>query len=328
MAIMIVVTSAAGGVGRPLVRGLRGRGLDVRAFVKNDTQAQLARSDGATEVVVGDLRNRADLEKAFSGAKRVYHAAPTQLIDEVPVARALVEICTAHGVEHLGFHSVIHPDIDALVHHHQKLLVERLLHDSGLPVTILRPSHYMQNYLEFWEFMRAGLMPYPVSPTSVMGMVDVEDVAEVAANVLSAPDEHVGKTYDLSAQALDRNEMAQIWSRVLGHRVSAIRLPPNTVDNPLVAAPTLGAAVVQSLLNTKLNAIPHLVRGIRESSNARGIRSWPPEARSAYVGMMTYYDTNGLPAGNMADLPKLLGRKPTSYENFARRVAASRGVSR
>ncbi|MET8555480.1 hypothetical protein ABZV64_10995 [Streptomyces sp. NPDC004959] len=74
--------------------------------------------------------------------------------------------------------------------------------------------------------------------------------------------------------------------------------------------------------------MPHLVRGIRDSSNARGIRSWPPEARSAYVGMMTYYDANGLPAGNMADLLNLLGRKPTSYENFARRVAASRTESR
>ncbi|OJZ71976.1 NmrA family protein [Mycobacterium paraffinicum] len=325
---MIVVTSAAGGVGRPLVRGLRGRGLDVRAFVKNDAQAQLARSDGATEIVVGDLRNRTDLERAFTGAKRLYHAAPTQLIDEVPVAQALIEICAANGVEHIGFHSVIHPDIDALVHHHQKLLVERLLHDSGLPVTILRPSHYMQNYLEFWEFIQAGLMPYPVSPTSVMGMVDAEDIAEAAANVLSAPDEHVGKTYDLSAEALDRNEMAEIWSRVLGHPVTAIRLPPNTVENALLAAPALGAAVVQSLLNTKLRALPHLVRGVRDSSNARGIRNWPSDARSTYVGMMTYYDTNGLPPGNMADLPKLLGRKPTSYEQFARRVAATEGSSR
>ncbi|OLR94745.1 SDR family oxidoreductase [Actinokineospora bangkokensis] len=325
---MILVTSAAGGVGRPLVRSLRARGLDVRAFVKDDAQAQLSRDDGATEVVVGDLRSRADLDRAVTGAKQVYHAAPTQLIDEVPIAHTLVELCTARDVQHLGFHSVIHPDIDALVHHHQKLLVERVLRDSGLPVTILRPSHYMQNYLEFWEFILAGLMPYPVSPTSVMGMVDVEDVAEAAATVLSAPDEHVGKTYDLSAQALDRNEMAQVWSRVLGHPVAAIRLPPNTVDNPLAAAPALGPAVVRSLLNTKLNALPHLVRGIRDSSNARGIRSWPPEARSAYVGMMTYYDSNGLPVGNMDDLPQLLGRTPTSYEDFAKRVAATRKGSR
>lgn len=323
---MILVTSAEGGVGRPLVRGLRKRGLDVRAFVKNDAQAHVARSDGASEIVVGDMRNRTDLEKALSGTTRVYHAAPTQLIDELPVARALVEICADQGVEHIGFHSVIHPDIDALVHHHQKLLVERLLHDSGLPVTILRPSHYMQNYLGFWEFIQAGLMPYPVSPTSVMGMVDSEDIAEAAANVLSAPGEHVGKTYDLSAEALTRNEMAQIWSRVLGHPVTAIRLPPNTVENPLLAAPSLGAAVVQSLINTRLSAVPHLVRGIRESSNARGIRNWPADARSTYVGMMTYYDTNGLPPGNMTDLPTLLGRSPTSYEQFARRVAAT-GVS-
>jgi uncharacterized protein YbjT (DUF2867 family) len=182
---MILVTSAAGGVGRPLVRALRAHGLDVRGFVKNDAQAALARCDGATEVVLGDLRKPGDLEAALRDTATVYHAAPTQLIDEVPVARRLIEAANDIHLEHIVFHSVIHPDIPELVHHHEKLIVEGLLQDSGLPVTILRPSHYMQNCLEFWEFIRAGLMPYPVSPHSVMGVVDVEDVAQAAANVLA-----------------------------------------------------------------------------------------------------------------------------------------------
>lgn len=323
---MILITSAAGGVGRPLVRGLTARGLAVRAFVKNSAQAQLARSDGATEVSVGDLRKPADLEQALAGVQQVYHVAPTQVIDEVPIAEVLIKAAASAGVEHIGFHSVIHPDIDALIHHQQKRLVEDLLHESPIPFTILRPSHYMQNYLEFWQFIVAGLAPYPVSTTSVMGVVDVEDVAESAANVLADPEHHDGKTYDLSAQELTREQMAAIWGQTLGHGVTAVRLPPDALNNPLAAAPTVPAIVAHSLRNVGLKALPGLVRGLRESSNARGIRSWPPEARDAYVTMMAYYDGHGLPAGDLDHLPRLLNRAPTTYAQFARRVATQRGA--
>ncbi|WP_280331970.1 SDR family oxidoreductase [Nocardia wallacei] len=177
----VVVTSAAGGVGRPLVRNLGSSGVTVRALVKNTAQADIARQDGATEFCVGDLRDRAILADGLRGADAIYHAAPTQIIDEYPIAEALVEIGHDVSLKHVVFHSVIHPDIAELPHHQQKERVEKLLLDSGLAVTVLRPSHYMQNYLELWEFIRGGLMPYPVSPTSVMGVVDVEDVAAGAA---------------------------------------------------------------------------------------------------------------------------------------------------
>lgn len=323
---MILVTSAAGGVGRPLVRGLQTRGLDVRAFVKSEIQAADARSDGAAEVVVGDLRAPQDLQRAMQGATQVYHAAPTQIIDEMPIAATLIAAAPKHRIDHFVFHSVIHPDIAALPHHHAKLLVEVALRDSGLPVTILRPSHYMQNYLEVWNFICAGAMPYPVSASSKMGVVDVEDVSEAAVRVLADPTAHIGNTYDLSAQELDRNEMAQIWSDVLGHRVVAMRLPPEAMTSPLAASGVLGEIVFRSLASTKLRAPRHVARGIRESRNPRGMRSWPPEARRCYAQMMAYYDKNGLPPGDMSHLASLLGRKPTTYDQFARRVAAARGV--
>jgi uncharacterized protein YbjT (DUF2867 family) len=81
----ILVTSAAGGVGRPLLERLASAGEQVRAFVKDDAQADVARRAGAAEVVVGDLRDGAALAAALRGAGRAYHAAPTQVIDEQPL---------------------------------------------------------------------------------------------------------------------------------------------------------------------------------------------------------------------------------------------------
>ncbi|MBE7190483.1 SDR family oxidoreductase, partial [Jatrophihabitans endophyticus] len=165
----VLVTSAAGGVGRPLVRGLSARGVTVRALVKNDAQASLARRDGATEIQVGDMRDGDTLDDAIRGTDGMYHAAPTQIIDEGPIAEHIIELGTRHGLSHLVFHSVIHPEITELPHHTQKESVEKLLATQSIPTTILRPSHYMQNYLDFWEYVRGGVLPYPTSPDSVMG---------------------------------------------------------------------------------------------------------------------------------------------------------------
>lgn len=323
---MILVTSAAGGVGRPLVRNLVTSDRRVRAFVKNDDQAQRSKADGATEVVIGDLRRPGDLESALRGVSQVYHAAPTQLIDELPVVERLIAGAEAERLDHIVFHSVIHPDIPELPHHRQKLLAEGMLSDSGLPVTILRPSHYMQNLLDFWEFFGAGLLPYPTSPKSRMGVVDVEDIAATAANVLIHPEGHIGRTYDLSTVELDRHEMARIWSGVLGHRMAAVRIPPESLMNPLRAIGPFGAAIGRSLLSTRFRSIINVARGLRAAPNARGFRTWPADAQDTYVQMMKYYDVHGLPAGKFEDMAKVLPHEPTSYEQFARRIATERGV--
>ncbi|MBX7449301.1 NmrA family NAD(P)-binding protein [Mycolicibacterium sp. 3033] len=321
---MILITSAAGGVGRPLVRQLAADGHAVRAFVKNKDQAQRSRTDGASDIVIGDLGRPGDLENALRGVRQIYHAAPTQLVNEKPVAERLIAAATAEELDHVVFHSVIHPDIAELPHHRQKLEVEGLLRDSGLPVTVLRPSHYMQNVLDFWDFFGAGLLPYPTSPDSRMGVVDVEDIASAAANVLINPGEHIGNTYDLSTVELTRHDMARVWSRVLGHPMTAVRIPPQALENPLAAAAPFGSAIVTSLLSTRMRSFPHIVRGVRAAPNTRGFQSWSSDAKDTYVQMMTYYDVHGLPAGNLDDLPKVLPRPAIGYEQFARRTAAER----
>lgn len=73
--------------------------------------------------------------------------------------------------------------------------------------------------------------------------------------------------------------------------------------------------------------LKHLARGLLQAPNARGIGSWPTDAREAYVRMMAYYDVHGLPPGDMTHLPRLLGRAPTSYAEFARREASNRGIN-
>lgn len=324
---MILVTGAGGSVGRSLLRGMRERGLDSRAFVKNARQGRLAVTDGATEVVVGDIRSRDDVLDAVAGVTRVYHATPTSVIREVSIAENIVDAANKHGVEHIVYHSVIHPDIVEMFHHQEKGRVEDVFRESGIASTFLRASHFMQNYLDFWEFIRGGVLPYPTSPESVMGVVDAEDVGEVSARILAAPvEDHAGGVYDLSTQELTRHQMAAEWSSVLGHEVSAVQLPPNVVTDPLRGAAAVIPLVTKSVRATHLRAPVQIVRGARQSSNAKGVRDWPRDSRDCYVTMMRYYNENGLPAGDMTVLPRLLDHPATSYREFARREARRRGA--
>src|SRR6185369_2935048 len=92
---------------------------------------------------------------------------------------------TRLAVPRLVYHSVLHPQIEAMPHHWAKLRVEEMLFGSTLDATILQPTAYMQNSLAQWELMtREGVyrVPYPIETR--LSLVDLDDVAEAAAQVL------------------------------------------------------------------------------------------------------------------------------------------------
>ena len=80
----------------------------------------------------------------------------------------------------------LHPQIEEMPHHWNKLRVEEMLLRSGLDITILQPTAYMQNSLPEWDRMkRDGIfrVPYPIETR--LSLVDLDDVAEVAALALT-----------------------------------------------------------------------------------------------------------------------------------------------
>ena len=82
--------------------------------------------------------------------------------------------------------SVFHPQVEAMPHHWRKMRVEEKLLASGLPFTILQPAAYMQNILAYWDdIAHRGRYALPYAPDSRLSSVDLEDVAQAAALVLT-----------------------------------------------------------------------------------------------------------------------------------------------
>jgi uncharacterized protein YbjT (DUF2867 family) len=146
----------------------------------------------------------------------------------------------------------------------------------------------MQNVLAGWDRVtRDGIYAVPYALTTRLGMVDLEDVAEVAAMVLTGPG-HLGRTYDLAGRdVLDQHGVAAVLARVLGHSVRA-RVVPRDAWERRARASGLGDYQVRALL-----------------------------------AMFRAYERRGF-FGDPATLASLLGRQPTAFEAFVAREAGRR----
>ena len=224
---MILVTGAGGKTGQSVVQALARRGADVRALVRVPDQIDDLQTAGAMDVQVGNLRNRDHLLAACRGVTTIYHICPNLRPDEISIAQLLMRAARGSACRRLVYHSVLHPQIEEMPHHWQKLRVEELLFKSGLDYTILQPAAYMQNVLAYWPaMMERGLYRVPYAVSTQIGMVDLEDVAAVAAMVLTE-EGHDGATYELCGPGLlDQAEIAATVAAITGRAVTAEAMPP------------------------------------------------------------------------------------------------------
>jgi len=285
---MILVTGAAGKTGKAVISALAAKGALVRALARRAEYAPALKALGAAEVKVGGFDDARALAEAAAGAQAIYHICPNVSRDEVAYARAVVAAAQAQGVKRFVYHSVLHPQIEAMPHHWAKMRVEEMLFAASFDVTILQPTAYMQNILAGWRsIVTEGVfrVPYPVETR--LSLVDLDDVAEAAALVLIT-DGHAGATYELvGTQPLSQNEVA---------------------------------AVIGVALKRIVRAEAESVEQWEARASGAGIGE---DERATLVAMFRYYAAHGL-IGNSNTLRWLLGRTPNDLAAFVDRIA---GVS-
>jgi uncharacterized protein YbjT (DUF2867 family) len=220
--MLILVTAAAGRTGRAVVRALAARGVAARALVRRPEQVAPLRTDGAAEVVVGDLRDRPALRRAVHGVGGAYYICPELSPDEEEIGHGLIKAMREAGAWRLAYHSVLHPQADELPNHLMKLHTERLVVDSGLAYTILQPAPYMQNLAPHrYDVVTHGVYRVPYSVLAPFSWIDLRDVAMAAATVLTDPG-HDAATYELAGpEPLSSAQVAERWATVLGRPVRA-----------------------------------------------------------------------------------------------------------
>ena len=285
----VLLTGAAGKTGRALLRALGPTGASVRALVHREEQAGAVLALGAAEAVVGDLRSPGLLREAAADVDAVYHVGPNVHPGELTMGLIAVQAARDAGVERFVLHSVLHPQVEAMPHHWRKLRVEEALVGSGLAFTILRPAAYLQNLLAHRAaIVEEGRLPIPYVPETRIALVDLEEVAAVAAAVLTG-EGHAGAAYDLVGVPYpSQRDVARALSAALERPVT-----PEVVDRDAWRSEALADGMERERVET-------LVR------------------------MFAWYERHGF-RGNDRVLRVLLGRAPVGVEAFARRELAESG---
>ena len=286
---MILVTGAAGKTGKAVVKALAAKGANVRALVRRPEHAEALRALGAADISIGSFDDPAALAHAAAGTRAIYHICPNVSPYEVAYARAVAAAAQAQNVARFVYHSVLHPQIEAMPHHWQKMRTEEMLFAGGFDLTILQPTAYMQNILGAWRGVVAeGVfrVPYPVETR--LSLVDLEDVAEAAALVLTT-NGHSGATYELvGTSPLSQTEVA---------------------------------AAIGEALRRDVRAEAETVEAWEARARASGMGE---HERMTLAAMFRYYAEHGL-VGNPNTLSWLLGRAPNSLAHFLSRVEVPGG---
>jgi len=279
---MILVTGAAGKTGKAVITSLINRGEACRAFVRSETQAHDLQSNLHCEIIIGDLRNPHDIEIATRNINSIYFICPNVTQDELDIGKSLARAAKLNGVSRFVYHSVLHPQIESMPHHWQKLRMEEFLFTSGLDFTILQPCAYMQNVLGSWKTItNDGKYIVPYLTETRISIIDLKDIGETAAIVLTEAG-HSNAIYEIAGpEPLSQNEVAKIIAEVI-----------------------------------KINVIAESISRDTWRENAK--RSGMPDYQlQVLVNMFEYYEKYGL-IGSPFILCSLLKREPTFFSDFLR----------
>jgi uncharacterized protein YbjT (DUF2867 family) len=222
----VLVTSAAGGrqgrTGRHVSEMLLKRGIPVRAFVHTiDDRSERLRALGA-EIVQGDFLDIRSVQRAVEGTSAIYFAYPVQ--DGLMDATAAMALAARQaGISRLVNLVMLQSSPDAPTPRmRQNYLSEQVFEWAGIGAVHIRATVFYENLAamvrQSLPAQGAVMLPWG-SENTVLPLVAAEDVARVAAGLLTVPDLVAGTAYPLIGATISLKDIIATFARVLGKNV-------------------------------------------------------------------------------------------------------------
>lgn len=274
----ILVTGATGNVGSFVVRLLHTQGHQLRAAVRNRSEANKNLPSGV-ESIEFDFGQPETFKPALEGINKLFLVRPPAISQVKKYIYPVIKAAGAAGVKHIVFLSVLGAEHNLLVPHAQ---IEAQIKSFGLPYTFLRASFFMQNLSTIHcQDIRDNDEIFVPAGKGKTSFIDVRDIAAVAVKVMTEPG-HENRAYALTGdKSLDYYEVAEIFTYVLGRRI--------VYSNPSI--------------------LKFAIKMYSRSLEAKFV--------AVMIGIYTTVRF-GLGAGVTQDLEHILHRAPISMEKFVR----------
>src|SRR5262245_58926250 len=229
----VLVTGATGQIGGQVVDQLSAAGWPVRALTRNPETANLP---GGVEVVRGDLTDVDTLGPALAGVDAVFlvwvapAAAAAAAIERIAApSRRIMFLSAPHRTPHPFFQQ---PNPIAALH----AGIERLIEESGMQRTVLRPGAFAINSRNWWaQQIGAGDIVRWFHADAATAPIHERDVAAVAVRALT-DEGHDGREYLLTGPvSLTQRQQVQIIGEAIGRTLHLEEVPPEVACRELLA---------------------------------------------------------------------------------------------
>lgn len=223
----ILVTGATGDIGGHLVQFLEALKAPFAVMCRRPQQRESFERRGI-RTVAGDFTDPASMTRAVQDVEQLFLLAP-ESVKQLELDKTAIDAAAAAGVAHVVKLSTLDANpASAIPWARDHARADAHLAGTGMRWTRLAPGAFTKNFLQLAPAIRRGVLP-GTSGHGATCWVDVRDIAEVAARVLTTPDLQGGmdgRSYILTGtHPLSFPQVAAIFSTELRHTVRYLHLP-------------------------------------------------------------------------------------------------------
>lgn len=232
---MILLAGATGVLGGAIADRLLYEGRALRLLSRKAERVQPYADRGA-EIAVGDLTDRASLDRAMRGVTHVittanaFLARSKKVLDAVDVRgnRSLIDAARSARVRQFVFTSAWLSDPFLTIDYFAaKRGTEDYLRTSGVPYTILRPAAFMETWAAIIgePILKSGSTRIFGSGTNPINFVAVDEVAAIAVQALDRADAINASVDIFGPENLTQLQVAALFERITGSPARKQHLP-------------------------------------------------------------------------------------------------------
>ena len=231
---MILVTGAAGTLGKEVGKQLAEKNLEFKCLVRKTSKTEALEKVGAS-LVYGDVRDREALEKAMNGVTQVIsmHSLGIQKkgvtywdVDYQGNIN-LIDLLKKNGGGKFVYVSALGVSLEARFQLYKvKQLVTNALEVSGLDYTVFKPSGFFSDFTQAINFIKKrGIMPAMGSSENRVQGVFMGDLAYCMIDSLSNEKAHNRVFVIGGPEALTYRQIAGIYEKLLNRKIRVLPIP-------------------------------------------------------------------------------------------------------
>ncbi len=216
----ILITGATGNVGMEVIKSLANLNHNYQVYsgVRNVQADKQTFENFNAQLIQFDFTSCDTFQPALTDIDILFLLRPPQISEVQKYFKPLIESAVKNAVKHIVFLSVQGVQNSKIIPHHK---IEKLIVESKIHYTFLRPAYFMQNFTTtLHNDLKTKNKIYLPAGNAKFTLVDVMDIGEVAAKILTETVNHRNQCYELTCnEKLTFTEIALKLSKGLGKTI-------------------------------------------------------------------------------------------------------------